>query len=85
MQQVPRPSIIPLSSQKVVLTPIAMRRINAPLLNNFYMDTNVVVSVTERKERDLTKLFDDTSVDWAIIKGNSLLGANCIEQVRDSD
>ena len=74
-----------LSSQKVVYTPIAMRRINAPLLNNFYMDTNVVVSVTERKERDLTKRFDDTSVVWAIIKCNSLLRVNCVEQVRDSD
>ena len=62
-----------------------MRLINAPLLNNFYMDRNAVISVRERKERDLTKLFDDTSVDWAIIKGKVLSGANCIEQVRDSD
>ncbi|KAH8588256.1 hypothetical protein B0O99DRAFT_373214 [Bisporella sp. PMI_857] len=31
-------------------------------------DTNVVVSVTERSERDLTKRFDDTTIDWAIIE-----------------
>ena len=64
--------IILLSSQKVVLTPITMRRINAPLLNKFYIGYNVVVS--ERKGRDLTKRFDDTSVDWVIIKATSCLG-----------
>ena len=31
-------------------------------------DTNVVVSVTDRKERDLTKRFDDTTIDWAVIE-----------------
>jgi hypothetical protein len=31
-------------------------------------DTNVVVSVTERKEQDLTKRFDNTSIDWAVIE-----------------
>jgi hypothetical protein len=31
-------------------------------------DTTVVVSVTERSERDLTKRFDDTSIDWAVIE-----------------
>lgn len=31
-------------------------------------DTNVVVSVTQRKERDLTKRFSDTSIDWAVVE-----------------
>jgi hypothetical protein len=31
-------------------------------------DTNIVVSVTQRKERDLQKRFDDTSIDWAVIE-----------------
>lgn len=31
-------------------------------------DTNIVVSVTERSERDLTKRFDDTDTDWSIVE-----------------
>jgi hypothetical protein len=31
-------------------------------------DTNIVVSVTERSERDLTKRFDETDIDWSIIE-----------------
>jgi hypothetical protein len=31
-------------------------------------DTNVVVSVTERSERDLTKRFDETEIDWPVVE-----------------
>jgi hypothetical protein len=31
-------------------------------------DANVVVSVTERSERDLTKRFDDNEIDWSIVE-----------------
>src|SRR5450432_570713 len=31
-------------------------------------DTNVVVSVIQRKEHDLTKRFADTSIDWAVVE-----------------
>jgi hypothetical protein len=31
-------------------------------------DTNVVVSVTERSQRDLTKRFDETDVDWFLVE-----------------
>jgi hypothetical protein len=31
-------------------------------------DTNVVVSVTERSQRDLTKRFDDIDIDWSVIE-----------------
>jgi hypothetical protein len=30
--------------------------------------TSVVVSVTQRKELDLTKVFPQTSIDWAVIE-----------------
>jgi hypothetical protein len=31
-------------------------------------DTSVVVSVTERSERDLTKRFDEIDIDWSVIE-----------------
>lgn len=31
-------------------------------------DTNVVVSVTDRSERDLTKRFDETEIGWPVIE-----------------
>jgi hypothetical protein len=31
-------------------------------------NTNVVVSVTERSERDLTKQFDETEIDWLVVE-----------------
>ena len=31
-------------------------------------DTNVVVSVMDRSERDLTKRFDELEIDWAVVE-----------------
>ena len=31
-------------------------------------DTNVVVSVTDRTERDLTKRFDELEIDWSVVE-----------------
>jgi hypothetical protein len=31
-------------------------------------DANVVISVTERSERDLTKRFDETDIDWLVVE-----------------
>jgi hypothetical protein len=31
-------------------------------------DTNVVVSVTERSERDLAKRYDDAEIDWSVVE-----------------
>jgi hypothetical protein len=35
---------------------------------NFAKPVTVVVSVTQRKEPDLTKVFPQTSIDWAVIE-----------------
>jgi hypothetical protein len=41
-------------------------------------DSTVALSVTDRKERDLIKLFDDTSIDWPVIQKSSFMRkANC--------
>jgi hypothetical protein len=33
-------------------------------------DTDVVVSVTEHSEWDLTKRYDDAEIDWSVVKKN---------------
>jgi len=43
----------------------ALSRKNRPLRSE---DTTVVVSVLDRLERDLTKRFDDTNIDWVVIQ-----------------
>lgn len=68
--------------QDIVLAPAAYwEHFFHPKLNDFWRkknksvkseDINVVVSVTQRKEPDLKKRFDDTSIDWAVIE-NQLL------------
>ena len=35
-------------------------------------DTTIVVSVSARSEHDLTKRFDNTSIDWAVIESQLL-------------
>jgi hypothetical protein len=62
------------TEQDIVLAPAAYWQHSLELkLKNFLSkknrpfrseDTNVVVSVTERPERDLTKRFDDSTIDW---------------------
>ena len=37
-------------------------------------DTNIVVSVTQRKEHDLTKRFADTSIDWVVVENQLIVG-----------
>jgi hypothetical protein len=42
-----------------------LRKKNEPLRSE---DTTVVISVTTRSEQNLTKRFDDTSIEWAVIE-----------------
>ncbi|PVH69234.1 hypothetical protein DL98DRAFT_439480, partial [Cadophora sp. DSE1049] len=42
-----------------------VRKLKRSLESNF---TSVVISVTQRKEADIPKRFDNTSVDWASIE-----------------
>ena len=59
----------PDTEQDIVLAPAAYwQHFLQPKLEDFLRsvrseDTNVVVSVIDRKERDLTKQFDDTTID----------------------
>jgi hypothetical protein len=46
-----------------------LRRKNRPLRSE---DTNVTVSVTARSERNLTKRYDDTSIEWTEIENRFL-------------
>ena len=43
----------------------SIRKINRSLKSDF---TSVVVSVTQRKEPDLTKRFNNTTIDWTVIE-----------------
>jgi hypothetical protein len=36
-------------------------------------DTKIVVTVTQRSERDVTKSFDDTDIDWPVIERQLIL------------
>lgn len=72
-------AIMPKDTEQYVVLPLVdcWNHILKPNLDDFLYKTNrslaseyttVVVSVTERSERDLTKRFDKTSIDWAVIE-----------------
>jgi len=63
--------LAPGSYWQVVLEPKLQRLLNKKLPRNKYIrcdDTNIVVSVTGRSERDLVKRFEETDIDWPIIE-----------------
>ena len=56
---------------RLILQPKLERLLGKKLARNRPVkseDTSVVASVTERSQRDLTKRFDDTDINWAIIE-----------------
>ena len=59
--------VAPASYWRLILKPKLKKLLCKKLAKNRPIkseDTNVVVSVTERSQRDLTKRFDDTDIDW---------------------
>lgn len=89
--------VISRDTQDVVLAPIAywheslkpnlnelLRRKGAQNRHIRCDDTTVVVSVNDRSERDLTKRFNDTNIDWSVIENSLSDGENSSEVVRNS-
>jgi hypothetical protein len=74
------------TEQDLVLEPAAhWEHILQPKLKNALLkkkrplasdDTTVVVSVTDRKTRDLVRRFDETSIDWPVIQKQLLAWGN---------
>ncbi|KAM3064619.1 hypothetical protein ACMFMF_011893 [Clarireedia jacksonii] len=63
--------LAPASYWRLILKPKLEKLLCKKLAKNRLIkseDTNVVVSVTERSQRDLTKRFDDTDIDWGVIE-----------------
>jgi hypothetical protein len=63
--------LAPGSYWRLILQPKLERLLAKKLARNRPMkseDTSVVALVMERSQRDLTKRFDDTDINWAIIK-----------------
>src|ERR1700728_4103281 len=63
--------VAPASYWRLILKPKLEKLLCKKLAKNRPIkseDTNVVVSVTERSQRDLTKRFDDTDIDWGVVE-----------------
>ena len=63
--------VAPASYWRLILKPKLKKLLCKKLAKNRPIkseDTNVVVSVTERSQRDLTKRFDDTDIDWGVVE-----------------
>jgi hypothetical protein len=63
--------LAPTAYWHMVLKPKLERLLRKMLLQNRHVrsdDTNVIVSVNHRSERDLIKRFEDIDVDWSIIE-----------------
>jgi hypothetical protein len=62
--------LVPIAYWHMVLQPKLEKLLRRKMAQNRHVrcdDTNVVISVSGRTERDLVKRFDDLSIDWSII------------------
>jgi hypothetical protein len=62
--------LVPIAYWHMILQPKLEKLLRRKLAQNRQVrcdDTNVVVSVSGRTERDLTKRFDDLSIDWSVV------------------
>ena len=63
--------VAPIAYWHMVLKPKLERLLHKKLAQNRHVrgdDTNIVVSVNDRSERDLIKRFDEIDVDWSIVE-----------------
>ena len=63
--------VVPIAYWHMVLKPKLEKLLRKKLAQNRHIrgdDTNVIVSVNDRTQRDLVKRFDDIDVDWTIVE-----------------
>jgi hypothetical protein len=63
--------LAPASYWQLFLQPKLEKLLRKKISQNKYVrsdDTNIVVSVADRSQRDLTKRFDDMEIDWSIVE-----------------
>ena len=68
--------LAPTSYWRLVLQPKLEKLLCRKLAKNRHVmseETNVVISVTNRSQRDVTKRFDDTNVEWSVIERQLVL------------
>jgi hypothetical protein len=68
--------LAPASYWRLVLQPKLEKLLCRKLAKNRHVmseETNVVISVTDRSQRDVIKRFDDTNVEWSVIERQLVL------------
>ena len=63
--------LVPTAYWHMLLKPKLEKLLRKKVAQNRHIrcdDTSVVVSVTDRTERDLVKRFDDINIDWSLIE-----------------
>jgi hypothetical protein len=74
--------LAPASYWRLVLQPKLEKLLCRKLAKNRHVmseETNVVISVTDRSQRDVTKRFDDTNVEWSVIERQLVLWSDLFQ------